>query len=410
MKVNIKQSYIEFLDHIRFPSFMYYYETNRMIGMNQLSKDILGENVKNIKDIFNTRPKLSKKTLRNGSLILYGQEVNSKDGTIAIDIEINVIALDEKHMCIVFFEHTYKQNFKKYLKWEIPRIYWKNREQLYLGMNGSFKDDFSIMLTNEEIQNGDYRNIDFVEKELEGMADVEEIRVMKGRESLYNLLQMIKTPGGGNIFAINNCIPFFNKNGTVIGLIGAYHLVLENENFKRQYALALKENYEIYENQVSMNEFYVKLVRITQMEADCKRVTDTISDEIGKRFHINSVNICRHIFKGKETQCLYNWYSKANSNHDKGKKGTEFQSTIFRELRKNEYVEINSGKDGEKLKYHLFNLELSGMDQYAISFGDSGECPWTSELTCFLKDITLLYKNVYGRYVLEEEIKMLKNA
>lgn len=414
MKINVKKSYIEYLNHIQIPSFIYYYETNRILGMNQLSMNILGKDVRNIKDIFNIRPKLSKKTLQNGSLILYNQEVNSKQGPCTIDIEINVITLDEKHMCIAFFEHSYKRNFEKHLEWEVPRIYWKNKEQLYLGMNESFKNDFSITLTNEEIRNNDFANPNFLEEDLLHKFKEEEIRVIKGREPLYEQLEMVKLNNNENVLILDSKVPFFNKNGTVIGLIGTYHLVLENVEFKRRYKTALEENNRMYQNQVAMNEFYVKLLKISQLPMDYHLIIDELSDAIVKRFHIDYINIDRYTGKGKEIKHFYSWNNKGKV-PGKIKEETTLFRFITRELDKNELIKINSGEEGEKYKKILnynklsgvviFDLNLREVDRYVISFGDSQERRWSSKLTYFLKDITLLYKNVCDRYILEEEIK-----
>ena len=360
MKINVKKSYIEYLNHIQFPSFIYYYETNRILGMNQLSKNILGEDVRNIKDIFNIRPKLSKKTLQNGSLILYNQEVNSKQGSCTIDIEINVITLDEKHMCIAFFEHRYKRNFEKHLEWEVPRIYWKNKEQLYLGMNNSFKNDFSITLTNEEIQNNDFTNPNFLEEDLLHEFQEEEIRVIKGREPLYEQLEMVKLKNNENVLILGSKIPFFNKNGTVIGLIGTYHLILENAEFKRRYKTALEESYRMYQNQVAMNEFYVKLLKISQLQMDYHLMIDELSDAIVKRFHIDYINIDRYTRKGKEIKPFYSWNHKGKVLRKTKEETTLFQF-IARELGKNELIKINSGEEGEKYKKILNYNKLSAM-------------------------------------------------
>lgn len=420
MKINIKQYYKEFLNHIHFPSFIYYYETNRILGMNDSAKKILGDDIRNVKDIFSVRPKLSKKTLSNGSLILYKQEMNSRYETILIDMEVNVVDIDEKHMCIVFFEYTYKQNFSKYLKDEIPRIYWKNREQSYLGMNESFKNDFSITLSNEEIQKTNFRNIDFMNFEFEVMVNVEELRVIKAREPLYDMLQVVKTDTGHNVFIVNNRIPFFNKNGTVLGLLGVYHLVLDKEEFKKQYYIALKENYDMYEEQVKLNQFFADLLRITQSGKEYNQILGEIFDAIVRRVDIDHINIYKYYTKEKEMEYLYAWNQKKKTKVGKlkGDIFRDLRNVISRELRKNEYILINSGEEEEKFKrllnysniraLLLFRLNVRGNNKAIISFGDMKERKWTPDIVNLLKDVTLLIQSVFYRHSLEQEIMELK--
>lgn len=421
MKINIKQNYGEFLDHIHFPSFIYYYETNRILGMNQLARDILGDNIRNIKDVFNFRPKYSKRILSNGSLILYKQQVNSASGNIEIDMEVNVIELDIKHMCIVFFEQTYKQNFSKHLMSEVPRIYWKNKDQVYLGMNQSFKNDFHITLSNEELQNQNFKSINFTHIEVEPIVDVEEMRVIKAREFLYDILQLVKTYSDENVFITNNRIPFFNKNGTVLGLLGVYHLVLDNVNYNKQYQIALKDTYEMYEKQVELNLFFSDLLRIIQSDKEYMQIMEIIFDTIVKRYNFDHINIYKYDMNEKKIDCIYAWNVKKKmkniENMDTNLR--DMRNIVFRELRKTEYLVINSGEEQKKfeklLKYNnmkallLFRLAIRGNDKVLISFGDSKDREWTSEIITLLRDVTQLVQIVLEKYSLEQEIKELES-
>lgn len=421
MKINIKQNYKEFLEHIHFPSLIYYYETNRILGMNQLAKVILGENKRNIKDVFNHRPKYTKTTLTNGSLILYKQEVNSDLGVVVVDMEINVVALDEKHMCIVFFEYAYKQNFSKHLMSEVPRIYWKNKEQLYLGMNDSFKKDFRITLTNEELQNKSIKNAFFMEKEVNSIVDVEEMRIIKGREFLYEVLHVIKTNYNESVFILNNRIPFFNKNGTVLGLLGVYHLLLDKEDQKGQYNIALKENYEMYEEQVNLNLLLSEFLEMIQSNIDYNLVFGIIFDTLAKRYNINHMNIYKYYSKEKKVECIYSWFDRKTIKIGKNIDETlgDVRNIIFREMRKNKYIVVNSGEQQEKfkklLKYNnmkaliLFHFSIGTDDKVIISFGDSKERVWSLELITLLRDVTHLFQIAMEKHTLEQEIKELKS-
>lgn len=305
MKLNIKQRYSEALNHIQFPAFIYYYETNRILSMNKQAIKILGDNIKNIKDVTlnHIRPKFGKELLDNGSIILYNQEVHTLGGYKLVDIEVNVITIDDKHMCVVFLEYSYKQNFNSNLNFEIPRLYWKNKEQIFVGMNESFRRDFNITMTQKECREQRLSNADLLEKQEELLADVEELRVLKGKESIYDTFQLIKAKT--DMFTVSNRMPLFNKNGTVVGLIGCYQLVVEKEVYKQQFYKALGETYYLYEEQIRRQNLLSELLRISQLDIDYRMVLDGIRTTSQPLTHTDRMYLFRYSPRGEQAECIY---------------------------------------------------------------------------------------------------------
>ena len=55
MKGEIRNKYIEYVNHIDFPLVLYVYETNKVIAINGYAKEIIGDEYEDIREMFNNK-------------------------------------------------------------------------------------------------------------------------------------------------------------------------------------------------------------------------------------------------------------------------------------------------------------------------------------------------------------------
>jgi diguanylate cyclase (GGDEF)-like protein len=239
MKAYVKQQYQDFVEYVEFPTLVYIYETGRIIAANNDAIDIIGKNHKNMNTIWEnqTRLKFRKEVLNNGNDIIFNQSILVDNKAIEVDIEINAFIVDKVHIMFCFFEESYKQRYIKYLSSQVPRLFWKDKRLSFLGGSYYFKQDVNVeshlcYLVTE----------DLYEKETSESIKEDEKLILSQKECQYNVIQQFKGINGKGFFAKLHRMPIINKNGTGIGMIGVYSLILNRDAYKNLFDTTLHIN------------------------------------------------------------------------------------------------------------------------------------------------------------------------
>lgn len=292
MKVNIKHRYKEFLSYIEFPTLIYYYETNRLIGMNEYAIEILGFNVKNIKELTlnELRPRLSKELLNNGSKRIRQYTIYTKQGEKTLDFEINAYMVDDKHVCIVFFEYSYKNVFEGNQGFVLPRLYWKNKGLYYIGMNESFKEDIQYSekachIMEEKLQNKD------IFREEEYMLNEEEYSVLKSKQPIYERIGMLTVQNNRDLFLKYSLMPIVNKNGTSIGILGLYHHIVGRETRRQEFSDLMGHIYKSCEKRKKMMTLLSQILHLSSLKEESSFILERIFELLRKDIPLKQLRI-----------------------------------------------------------------------------------------------------------------------
>ena len=244
MKTIVKRQYADFIEHIEFPVVVYIYETGRVIAMNEYARNILGSSAKNMNLVWaaQVKQKLSRPVLDHGSELLFNKMVLNGRDKLEIDIEINAVVLDNVHILICFFEQSYKQQFIKQLRIQTPRMYVKDKKLSFVSVNKTFLEDAGLKADIKGTDNGDY-----LEPSVSDIIEANEKEVMNTRECTYDLVQTIKICTVDDYFAKMNRMPLINKNGTCIGMLGIYTLLLNRKEYKHLFDSTLREKHILSE-------------------------------------------------------------------------------------------------------------------------------------------------------------------
>lgn len=237
MKSNIIQRYQEFIDYIEFPTIIYMYETNKIIAINDQAKKTINESNNNINLLWldKKRVKFSRKTLLNGTEIVYNKKIIVGNSIKEIDIEYNIILFGKSHMVFCFFELSDELKFSRYLNNQIPRILWKNEDLIFYGGNKFSKIDMG------------YDNIDSLNKSIqkEKKYQLDEDEFLINMKNEYNNIEMIRINEEKNVFVKMNKMPIIDREGRNIGIIYIYKLLLSEEQKEKIVNEIVKENNRI---------------------------------------------------------------------------------------------------------------------------------------------------------------------
>lgn len=234
MKVKLKQMFREFIEYIEFPAIIYIYETNRIIAMNEAGVTLIGGQYTNMKQILGERAdrRYSKELLNNGSQILYNRRIIINKKEALVDIEVNSIPIDENHIIICLIEMSGNGVMLEPLSGKMPRIFWKNKKGFIEGSNSSYAVDFQLT----DVKNGKYRSENFLEDdEMCEQSRENENYIISEQCSMYDVIQTMNTQDGNTFFVKMHRIPLINKNGTALGFLGIYNIILnqnEGKNIK----------------------------------------------------------------------------------------------------------------------------------------------------------------------------------
>lgn len=222
MKIGERLKYEQLVDFIQFPVVIFIYETRRIIAINKRAKDILvpdGRLLRYMPDL-KIKSLVSHQIMNEETDILLDVPIMVGIREIRIDLEVNSIELDGKHIVIMLLDYTENQSFGDKFLNHVPRIFWKDKRLKLKGVNYFCREDIEnrgIIL--EEIENqGDY--------DYTGLLIENEFSVIKSKQPLWNVMQLIQPKNEPGRFINIQRVPIINKNGTVVGILGSYHLLL----------------------------------------------------------------------------------------------------------------------------------------------------------------------------------------
>ncbi len=241
MKAEVKNLYQEFIDHIDFPTLVYIYETGRVIADNKKARSILGLKGYNLNKLWDkeNRLKIERLRLENESTIFYNQRINNELNICnQIDIEVNSIVLDKQHVCVCFFDYSYKQIFTRNMSLLLPRIYWRDRKLCYRGINEATLIDYKHQIK----PNCGMTGSDILDEETMKRIVEDNTTVINEKAPIFGVMQYLKTPDAINHFCNIQRIPIINRNGTVNGILISYQIIFSREEYKNMFDQKLREN------------------------------------------------------------------------------------------------------------------------------------------------------------------------
>ena len=247
MKGEIKNKYVEYVNHINFPVILYVYETNKIIAYNMYAREIIGSKCQDIREIFEGKKfRLSKEILQNGSRFISNVSIITLDEKIKkqIDMDINVLKVDNVHFILMLFDESSKRKFSSYININAMRVAWKYKNEKKIYMNETLKDDIGIK--DDEIYNIEEY---FEDSMLRIINEVRE-RIIDNGESQYNSIQMIVKRDKNSHFIKVNRMPIINSLGENIGILNVHNNILDKDGNRRLYDTVLQDVSYNKENEI----------------------------------------------------------------------------------------------------------------------------------------------------------------
>lgn len=110
------------------------------------------------------------------------------------------------------------------------RVFWKDRDSVYLGCNKLFANDAGLEHPHELIGKTDY---DMGWAEQADLYRADDKLVMESRNPKLNYEEPQTTPDGDKIWLETSKIPLTNNDGQVIGMLGSYSDITERKNSQK---------------------------------------------------------------------------------------------------------------------------------------------------------------------------------
>lgn len=244
MKGEIKNKYIEYVNHIDFPVVLYVYETNKVVAMNGYAKEIMGKEYEDIRDVFEGKKfRLGKDVIDSEGKLLRGVAITLASGeSIQIDMDINVIKVDNVHFVVMLFDESSKDKFSS-MNVQVPRVAWMYTDKAKIYMNEALKKDIYTTENVADINEGyegfileSYLDDSMIDK----MNEIKESIIVDG-VSQYNSIQMIVKKDESNHFIKVNRMPIVNSNGENIGILNIHNIILDKDTHRKMYDNVLQD-------------------------------------------------------------------------------------------------------------------------------------------------------------------------
>lgn len=257
MKIGERLKYQQLVDYINFPVVIYIYETRRIIAINKRAKDILvpdGKLLRYMPDL-KLKSQALQQALERGTDILIDIPILVGIREIRIDLEVNSIVLDGKHIVVMLLDYTENQSFGDKFLNHVPRLFWKDKKLNLKSVNYFCREDIQTRgIRFENIEN-------HYDNESAGLLIENETRVIESKQPLWNVMQLIQPSNGQGRFINIQRIPIINKNGTVVGILGSYHLILSKKEFEEE-ILWLKYEKSRLTNLLAVNDTIFFRIRL----------------------------------------------------------------------------------------------------------------------------------------------------
>jgi PAS domain S-box-containing protein len=118
------------------------------------------------------------------------------------------------------------------------RIFWKDKNSVYLGCNNIFAKDAGVNSPDEVIGKDDFQ---FVWKEQADLYKSDDEMVSNTGKAKLNYVEPSTTPQGDKIWISTSKVPLTDVNGNIVGVLGAYEDVTERRKAEQRQAELLKE-------------------------------------------------------------------------------------------------------------------------------------------------------------------------
>ncbi len=145
------------------------------------------------------------------------------------------------------------------------RVFWKDRDSVYLGCNRLFAQDVGLANTDDVVGRRDH--------ELPGLGvnaaayQADDLRVMQSGRPKLNYEETVNTAAGTRLTVLTNKLPLWDSRHRVIGLLGAYSDVTER---KAADAALERKRHEEQEHQsylTALHEITLELTRAETLDA-----------------------------------------------------------------------------------------------------------------------------------------------
>lgn len=217
MKLTLKRRFQNLADQVSFPMFFYIYESGKLIGANERAKELIGEETKNIKQVWKNieKRRLPDKVLVNGRIFFPHEQLENGTHFLRVDMELCVFSIGEEHIVTVILEQSYKNAFGEENSLYIPKIIWRDKGLRLRGQN-----EACLKMPAWEIRTED--------------SFAFETRMIEEQLESYGVLKRVKIENGKQGFAKLNRITLINQNGNCVGILIVCELLKEEEEKRRE--------------------------------------------------------------------------------------------------------------------------------------------------------------------------------
>lgn len=161
--------------------------------------------------------------------------------TVGIDITEKIVAQKElkeinKNLKEIIKDRVEEIEQSRYLVKQIidtapVRIFWKDKNGVYLGANKLFLKDANLESEDDIIGKTDY---DMVWKNEAELYIQDDFKVMQTRESKLRYEEPQTTSDGNTIFLITSKVPLVDKDNNIFGILGVYDDITEQKNIQME--------------------------------------------------------------------------------------------------------------------------------------------------------------------------------
>jgi len=226
MKGEIKNKYIEFINHIDFPTVLYVYESNKIIAMNGYAIEIIGKCYDDIRPIFDGKKfRLPKEVIDGENKIFNNVKISLANSKVTdIDMDINVFEVDNVHFVLMLFEESFKKIFASFMNVHAVRVAWKYKDRKKIYMNQILDKDIEGTSIEECVDESMLQKFEEIKESIIGAGVCQ-----------YNSIQMIVKRDKSNHFIKANRMPIINSVGDNIGILNVHNIILDKNANRKLY-------------------------------------------------------------------------------------------------------------------------------------------------------------------------------